>query len=96
MQSNYQWPEGAWVESHVGVGTPHLACLVALERANENAKDGKWVWLNIGDQLKFINDPDIYLAIRCVAYQQKAQTPRRTPWVIFVLPCVCSDCLRSL
>ena len=78
VQSNYQWPEGAWVEFHVEVGAPHLACSVAMERANENAKDGKWVWLNTGDQIKFINDPDIYLAIRFVAYQQKAQTPRKT------------------
>ena len=63
------------------VGAPHLACSVALERANEVAKDGKWVWLNIGDQIKFINDPDIYLAVRFVAYQQKAQmqTRDRTP-----------------
>ena len=59
--------------------TPHLACSVALERANEKAKDGKWVWLNIGDQIKFINDPDIYLAVRFVAYQQKAQMQNRTP-----------------
>ena len=50
-----------------------------MERANEVAKDGKWVWLNIGDQIKFINDPDIYLITRFVAYQQKAQMHNRTP-----------------
>ena len=63
----------------MGAGTPHLACSVALGGANEVAKDGKWVWLNISDQIKFINDPDIYLAVRFVAYQQKAQMQNRTP-----------------